>query len=371
MNKLTKSLNQQSAAQYNRQQVLRLLRSHRRLSRVQLAEMTQLQNSTMSYIVRDFLARGIIIEDGKSETGTGNKKQTLLKVNPELGWVIGIVVQNVYAELVKVDTSGEIIDSCNFEVDPDITTLPAYLKNRLENWFEERGRPPGPMQGICLGLPAVVDRDQGVLKSSSFFNVQNFPLAAEMQRLFPEATMLIDNDARQAAMAELVHQDTSSEDFLFYYMNYEKVSKGVKPTSFSSVLFRNGSMVNGVNSSAGELTGVLKPHDPPFLSMDDWATLQDPAGDLTPAMMSLGLWVLPWLEALSCYSDPELIVMGGALNWQNEKLFAMINENLANRLQTVGKAPIEVTPANSPVQSVAYGAATTLLDHLAEGILLS
>lgn len=369
MNEIKKSMNQQSAAQYNRQQVLRLLRSHRRLSRVQLAELTQLQNSTMSYIIRDFLARGIVVEGGKIETGAGNKKQTWLQVNPKLGWVIGIVVQNVYAELVKVDTSGEIIDSCNFEVDPDITSLPLYLKNRLENWFEERGRPPGPMQGICLGLPAVVDHETGSIKSSSFFNVQNYALAEEMQKLFPEATMLIDNDARQAAMAELVHQETDSGDFLFYYMNYERVSQGVKPCSFSSVMFRDGQMVNGVNASAGELTGVLKPHDPPFLTMTDWQNLQDPDGELSPSMMNLGLWIMPWLEALATYSDPESIVMGGALNWQNKKLFMMINEYLANRLQTVGKSPVEVKRANSPVHSVAYGAASSLLDHLAEDLL--
>ena len=177
MNKINHSMNQQSAAQFNRLLILRLLRTHRRLTRMQLAEFTRLQNSTMSYIIRDFLKRGIVIESGKRE-GAGNKKQTWLQMNPKLGWVIGIVVQNVYAELVKVDYSGEVIDSCNFEVDTDITTLPLYLKNRLENWFAERGRPPGPMKGICLRLPAVVNPQEGVIKSSAFFNVQNYAIAS-------------------------------------------------------------------------------------------------------------------------------------------------------------------------------------------------
>ena len=85
-------MNQQSAAYYNRQQVLRLLRIHRGLSRIQLAQHTQLQNSTMSYIVRDFLKRGVLVEGDKIEGGAGFKKQTMLQVNPKLGWVIGIVV---------------------------------------------------------------------------------------------------------------------------------------------------------------------------------------------------------------------------------------------------------------------------------------
>ncbi|EDM27553.1 transcriptional repressor [Lentisphaera araneosa HTCC2155] len=369
MNQSKNSMNQQSAAHYNRQQVLKLLRVHQGLSRVQLSDLTQLQNSTMSYIIRDFINRGVVVEGAKLEGGAGYKKQTSLRVNPELGWVIGIVVQNVYAELVKVDYAGEVIDSCNFEVDPDISTLPMYLKNRLENWFKERGCPPGPLKGICLGLPAIVDHNSGMIKSSSFFNIQNYPLAAEMQALFPETEIMIDNDARQASMAELVHKDTISGDFLFYYMNYQKVSKGVKPCSFSSVMFVNGQMINGMNSSAGELSGVLKPHDPPFLSNEDWKNLQDPEGDLSPAMMNLGLWVLPWLEALTCYSDPECVVMGGALNWQNKKLFAMINEYLSNRLSAIGKESVLVRRANSPVQSVAYGAASSLLEHLAQDLI--
>ncbi|NQZ57328.1 MAG: ROK family transcriptional regulator [Lentisphaeraceae bacterium] len=363
-----KSMNQQSAAIYNRLQILRLLRTHRQLSRTLLAKKTQLQNSTMSYIIRDFINRGIVIEAGKIEDGIGNKKQTLLQVNPALGWVIGIVIQNVYAELVKVDYSGKIIDSCSFEVDEDITKLPQNLKQRLERWFEERGCPPGPMQGICLGLPAVVDSKSGIIKSSSFFNIKDYPIAEELENLFPGSKIIIDNDVRQAALSEYLHESNMSENFLFFYTNYKKVSNGIKAGTFGSALFVDGQMLGGSNAAAGELTGILKPHDPPFLSFEDWEELKNPDGELTPTLLNLGLWILPWLEALATYSDPECIVMGGAICWKNNKLFEMLNQHLGNRLQNFGKKPIKIKPAHSPVQGVAYGAASTLLEHLSHDI---
>jgi predicted NBD/HSP70 family sugar kinase len=364
-----KSLNQQSAAVYNRLLILRLLRKHRQLTRTQLAEVTNLQNSTMSYIIRDFINRGIVIESGKRESGSGNKKQTWLQVNPKLGWVIGIVIQNVYAELVKVDFSGKIIDSCNFEVSEDITTLPAYLKNRLENWFEERGRPPGPMKGLCLGLPAVVNSGAGIIESSKFFNVTHYPIADDLQSFFPGSTVIIDNDVSQAALAEYHSDGFKHRNFLFFYGNYIKAGNGIRPGYFGSALFVDGERVSGVSSSSGELTGILCPHDPPMLSVEDLEDLKNINGDLTPALKGLGHWILPWLETLASFSDPGCIVMGGSLCWQNEKLLSMMNDLLNSRLSRQGDRAIQITRAKSPVQGVAYGAASTLLDCLAPELL--
>ena len=47
----------------------------------------------------------------------------------------------------------------------------------------------------------------------------------------------------------------------------------------------------------------------------------------------------------------------------------MVNEYMANRLQTIGKDPVLVRRANSPVQSVAYGAASSLLENLADELI--
>jgi predicted NBD/HSP70 family sugar kinase len=364
-----KSLNQQSAAVYNRLQILKLLRKHRQLTRTQLAEVTRLQNSTMSYIIRDFLNRGIVVETGKRESGSGNKKQTWLQVNPKLGWVIGIVIQNVYAELVKVDYAGTVIDSCNFEVSEDITTLPSYLKDRLEQWFEDRGRPPGPMKGLCLGLPASVDSEKGIIESSKFFNVSDYSIADDFYDLFPNSSIIIDNDVRQAALAEYHSEGFTERNFLFFYTNYIKAGKSFKPGYFGSSLFIDGEMVNGVNNSSGELTGLLRPNDPPLLSEQDLEDLKNIDGPLTPALKNLGLWILPWLESLSSYSDPGCIVMAGSLCWQNELLLSEMNELLNSRLNRPKHREIRITRAQSPVHGVAYGAAITLLDHLAPELL--
>lgn len=364
-----KSINQQSAAVYNRLLILKLLRKYRQLTRTQLAEYTQLQNSTMSYIIRDFINRGIVIESGKRESGAGNKKQTYLQVNPKMGWVIGIVIQNVYAELVKVDYAGTIIDSCNFEVSEDIKTLPEYLKNRLEQWFEDRGRPPGPMKGLCLGLPGVVDPARGIIKNSKFFNVTDYPIADDLKFYFPQAEVIIDNDVRQSALAEYHSKGFDLKDFLFFYSNYAKAGSGVKANYFGTCQFVGGEMVTGITRSAGELSGLLNPHDAPVLSMKDWEMLQDPEADLTPALTNLGIWIMPWLESIAAFTDPSNIVMGGSMNWQNAKLLEMMNENLNSRLNRTGDRLIKIRKAKSPVQGVAYGAAITLLDHLAPQLL--
>ena len=100
-----KSINQQSAAVYNRLLIIKLLRKHRQLTRTQLAEYTQLQNSTMSYIIRDFINRGIVIESGKRESGAGNKKQTYLRSRTQKD---GVLVKGK-AKTVRVIISSTIV----------------------------------------------------------------------------------------------------------------------------------------------------------------------------------------------------------------------------------------------------------------------
>ena len=123
-------------------------------------------------------------------------------------------------------------------------------------------------------------------------------------------------------------------------------------------------MVIGSNSSAGELTGLLRPNDPPILTANDVDDLKNINRPLTPALKNLGHWILPWLESLASFSDPGCIVMGGSMCWQNEKLLEMMNDLLNSRLNRSAEREVKITRAQSPVQGVAYGAAITLLDHL-------
>ena len=78
---------------------------------------------------------------------------------------------------------------------------------------------------------------------------------------------------------------------------------------------------------------------------------------------------MPWLESLASFSDPGCIVLAGSMCWQNEKLLEMVNELLNSRLNRSSEREIKITRAQSPVQGVAYGAAITLLDHLAPELI--
>ena len=67
----------------NRQTILNAVIEHNGLSRVEIAQITELAPSTVSALVTDLLGAGILIEAGS--IGTAGRSRTALTVNPEYG----------------------------------------------------------------------------------------------------------------------------------------------------------------------------------------------------------------------------------------------------------------------------------------------
>lgn len=67
----------------NRQTIVDSLLEHNSLSRVEIAQITELAPSTVSALVTELLAEGILVEAGS--VGTAGRSRTALTVNPEFG----------------------------------------------------------------------------------------------------------------------------------------------------------------------------------------------------------------------------------------------------------------------------------------------
>src|SRR6185312_1466025 len=73
----------------NRSIVFNLIMEQGSISRTDLAKRSELPAATITRIVGEFLAAGLISE-GSSEESSGGRRPVLLSLNPTAGYVVGI-----------------------------------------------------------------------------------------------------------------------------------------------------------------------------------------------------------------------------------------------------------------------------------------
>src|SRR5436190_4797208 len=180
----------------NRQIVLNYVRELGPISRADIARETALQRSTVSLIVDELRADGMIEE--VSGESTGGRPPNLLSLRTAHAVAIGVDLGTVKTVMATSDLAGRLLEQEEFPTDPDVNNT---VKNIVDCVRRLRAGDGATTEGIGISLPGVVDPESGHLYVPHF-NWRNAPIAETLT----EATSLpvtIDNDANAAALAEL------------------------------------------------------------------------------------------------------------------------------------------------------------------------
>ncbi len=224
--------------------ILRTIHNEAPLSRASLASMTGLNKSTVSSLVEQLLALNLIHETGTNSAGAG-RPATLLEINPQAGYVVGVEFGVDFVSVALTNFLGEVLWREFAEADPT-----ASLENTLEQILQlvdaglrEARSHDWPLLGLGVATPGTVDLDNGILIFAPNLHWHNIPL----RRIFSERSGLkvfVENDANAAAIAEhLFGVARQSKDFIFVFAG----------VGIGGGLFLNGSLYRGHNGYAGEL----------------------------------------------------------------------------------------------------------------------
>jgi predicted NBD/HSP70 family sugar kinase len=361
MQQITKA-NQSSAAIHNRRLAIQLLRRYGRLSRRQLAQITGLRTSTLTYIVRDLMDQNIVRTVGKAESKTVGKKQILLEINPSLGWVVGVGLEMDRATLVFEDAAGEVIDSLCVEVGNDAESLPALLRATIDDRAAEHKLRSNRLMGLGVGLPGIVDSDRGRVLRSAWLSVEDLPLRAMIAEQF-DVKLVIENDVNFAALAEAhLGGARGLDNFVYFLMNAEPEGPGYAIHAMGSSIFLDGRVYRGAHYAAGEVDTLVKGVDHEVISEHTLAQIAEPGTPLSDEMRSLARQVGRTLTPIVEMIDPEAVVLGGNVNIANKEMVAEIERLVADQL---GKAPqrmVCVRPSPLGDRGVSTGAAIAAID---------
>ena len=237
-----------SLREENRKRVINALRGRGVASRAELARITGLSRSTISSIVADLLESGLASERSEAAEGQAHagRPPVMVALNPSAGVALGIDFGHRHLRVAVCDLSHTVLAETWRELDVDhsaddgLDTAAAFVDEVLAEAKVDRAR----VLGVCMGLPAPIDRATGTVRGTSILpGWVGVDAAAEASARL-SLPVQVENDANLGALAELVWGAGRGRTEIAYI----KVSSGI-----GAGLIANGALQHGVGGTAGEI----------------------------------------------------------------------------------------------------------------------
>jgi len=203
----------------NRQIVLSYVRDRGPISRAQIARETELHRSTVSLIIDQLEADGMIIETGEGES-TGGRKPTLYKLMTGTPAAIGIDVGPKTTTIGVSDLAGNLLSKESFSSSPDLGFMTNQIIDRTSSLV--RIHKKFDIE-IGISVPGLVDQRTGRVIHIPYFDWRDWDIKAKLKKI-TGLRVTVENDANATALAEL-------------WFNQEKIDK---QDTFVTVLVGDG-----------------------------------------------------------------------------------------------------------------------------------
>ncbi|HWS52062.1 MAG TPA: ROK family transcriptional regulator [Microbacterium sp.] len=229
---------------HNRALVLQTLYHSGAMSRADLSRETGLTRVTISDLVAEFIADGIVIEMGIRETVGPGKPPILIDIDRIGHQIIGLDLSgpSVFSGAV-LSLDGDVLERREVSR-PDLPDADAAYSATLELARTLVAASTQPLLGVGIGTPGVV-RPDGVVLSSPNLGWTNFPLEAKLG-IDLDLPVLARNDANAAVLAEYTFGDAKADFMLI------KIGKGV-----GAGLITGSQPLLGSRFAAGEIGHVV------------------------------------------------------------------------------------------------------------------
>lgn len=210
------------------------------VTQAEIARTTQLAPATVSNIVRDLVACGMV----ETTAGSG-RRGTTVRLSRGAGLVVGIDFGHRHARVAVGDLAGTILAEHRDPIasDHDHRAGLDLVGRTLDGLLEELDASRSDVLNIGMGLPAPISRDDLVLSSAILPGWVGVNARAEATAHLGRPVH-IDNDANLGALAEHRHGAGQGHPTMVFV----KVSSGV-----GAGLVIDGELFRGANGTAGEI----------------------------------------------------------------------------------------------------------------------
>jgi len=201
---------------FNTAVVLNTIRHRAPLSRAEVAKHTGLNRSTVSQIINALLERKLVQETILQSDRVG-RPGLLLELNPAGGFAIGIEIGVDYISLVVTDFLANVLwrqrikSDAHDSIDQILERAYKMTEDGLQKGYALNLTP----LGIGLGVPGLVDLQHGELMFAPNLGWTNIPLTRLWSQRF-NLPVFVDNEAKAAALGEYYFGAAQGENnFIF------------------------------------------------------------------------------------------------------------------------------------------------------------
>jgi glucokinase-like ROK family protein len=194
---LQKATNRQTRL-FNQQLVLRTIYDRASVSRADVARVTGLTRTTVSELVEQLIAEGLVGEIGTGPS-TGGKAPILLSVPDDARQLIGIDVGDSALTGAVVNLRGEVREQVELPLDGrDGEQALQRIDQLVDRLMAAADR---PLLGIGLGTPGLIDTSTGTVRWAVNLDWRDLPLAQRFSDRYGLPAYIV-NDSHAAALAE-------------------------------------------------------------------------------------------------------------------------------------------------------------------------
>ncbi|MFE4248191.1 ROK family protein [Streptomyces sp. NPDC056910] len=197
----------------NRATVLRKLYFDGPLSRQELGPLTALSSGSISNVVSELVADGLLEEAGSVDSD-GGRPRTLLRVAPHCGHLAGVDIGETRVRVELFDlTLNELacVDAPLPDGHHDAQDVVRIVAAGLAQVLDEAKVAPDALIGVGIGVPGIVDASDaggpvGAVVHGQAIGWDAVPLEAMLRdcgELPPELTLFVDNGAKTLGLAEM------------------------------------------------------------------------------------------------------------------------------------------------------------------------
>jgi predicted NBD/HSP70 family sugar kinase len=376
----------------NTERVVETLRSQGVLSRAEIARRTGLSRSTVSNIVADLQAAGLVVDhegDARPAGPQGGRPPALITLARSAGAALGIDFGKRHLSVAVSDLSHAILAEQTREMDEgyDAESGIRVATELVESVLGTAGVKRDAVLGVGMGLPAPIHDPTGTVGSSSILPGWAGVRAEEEMAERLALPVHVENDANLGALAELTWGAGRPRESLAYL----KLATGVG----AGLVFK-GRLFQGAGGTAGEIGHVTLEENGDICRCGNRGCLETLAG--APAIVGLlsrshgeldieqvialaedgdagcrraladaGRHIGVAVATLCNLVNPELIVVGGSVGRAGDMLLDPLRESVRLRAIQSAADDVEIVPAELGERAELLGAIAVVLHGADQG----
>lgn len=235
-------LRQASLLEVNEFLVLDYVREQGRTTRARIAADLSLSPASVSRIVKRLLHEGTVVESARTTSPTPGRPPSAIEFNRSRGTIVAIDLGGTKCHGALADLGGAILRET---VRPTDSSGDPYstLLSTIESLSGEATAMDVPVAAVAIGIPAMLDPNNGFALAGPNVHWLSFPLAGRLKQDL-HVPFTVDNDANLAALGHAWRGQGKSVP------NFAVIALG---TGIGAAIVLNGRLIRGQHNAAGEV----------------------------------------------------------------------------------------------------------------------